>query len=482
MYELKTGWRLGSTARRKSYPGQIQASAIGVYCIQPDQTKMKSIYLRRLKRASIGSLLLGLLWFNVIMTLEGIGQTSPPPPKHVRARDLGIPFDGTPGPYNAITDVPEIEVGYKTLISGEGPTVIRKGPIRTGVTAILPRGKKDGSSVFAGFFVGNGNGDMTGTHWIDESGVLETPILLTNTLSVGIVRDAAAAWMIQRNRPRLFWYPVVAETADAYLNDMKGQHVTRQDAFDALNSAVGGPVAEGNVGGGTGMICNLFKGGSGTSSRVVKIDGHPYTVGVFVQCNYGRRGDLRIAGIPVGREMKAPPPCLAKQLDPVPEELKNANLPLCAKVSGVSNSDGYDPRTGAQGSIIVIVATDAPLTPDQLKRLARRVTLGLGRAGSNLDNSSGDLFLAFSTANEGADEGNSTGPQAAATSNVQRLISSVLDPLFQATAQATEEAVDNAMIAATTMTGANYLVISALPHAELQRVLRDHNIGPIAPR
>jgi D-aminopeptidase len=222
-----------------------------------------------------------------------------------RARDIGIPFDGTPGPLNAITDVAGVEVGYKTLISGEGKLVVGKGPVRTGVTAILPRGKSGKAGVFAGFFSGNGNGDMTGTHWIEESGVLETPILITNTNSVGVVRDAAVAWMVQRNQPGDFWYPVVAETADWLLNDIKGQHVTAQDALDALNSAKGGSIQEGNVGGGTGMICNGFKGGTGTSSR--KLDAHDggFTVGVLVQCNYGRLPQLRIAGIPVVREMRS---------------------------------------------------------------------------------------------------------------------------------------------------------------------------------
>ena len=285
-----------------------------------------------------------------------------------------------------------------------------------------------------------------------------------------------------RARPGLFWYPVVAETADAYLNDMKGQHVTRQDVFDALDSASGGQIAEGSVGGGTGMICNLFKGGSGTASRKVAVGTQTYTLGVFVQCNYGHRNDLRIAGIQVGREMRAPGPCFFKLLHPVPDELKHANLPLCTDGKAAIKPDDYDPRRAAQGSIIVIVATDAPLTPDQLKRLARRVPLGLGRAGSNLDDSSGDLFLAFSTANEGADSGNSDVGITTSARIVQRLASSALDPLFQATVQATEEAVDNSMIAAKTMVGANYLQIPALPHAELQRVLREHQVLSTEPR
>jgi D-aminopeptidase len=400
-------------------------------------------------------------------------------PKHVRARDLGVPFDGTPGTHNAITDVPGVEVGYKTLISGEGRTVIGKGPVRTGVTAILPRGKKDGASVFAGFFAGNGNGDMTGTHWIEESGVMETPILITNTLSVGVVRDAAVAWMTAQNRPGEFWYPVVAETADATLNDIKGQHVTKQDALEALNTAASGPISEGNVGGGTGMLCNGFKGGSGTSSRQVSIEGRTYTLGVFVQCNYGTRDELRIAGVPVAREMKASPFCLAKPLDPPPAALQRFKTPMCDKSildQAQDTANAGMPKEAEQGSIIVIVGTDAPLSPDQLKRLARRVPLGLGRAGSILGDSSGDLFLAFSTANKGADEGNGSAFDKPTVSKVERLISPSLNPLFKATAQATEEAVDNAMVAAKTMIGANYIVAPALPHDELQRVLRDHKL------
>ncbi|MGI8772319.1 MAG: P1 family peptidase [Acidobacteriaceae bacterium] len=397
-----------------------------------------------------------------------------------RARDLGVPFDGTPGPFNAITDVAGIEVGYKTLISGEGRLVVGQGPVRTGVTAILPRGKKNGASVFAGFFAGNGNGDLTGTHWIEESGVMETPILITNTLSVGVVRDAAAAWMTQQNHPGDFWYPVVGETADALLNDIKGQHVTKQDALDALNSAASGPVPEGNVGGGTGMLCNGFKGGSGTSSRRVSIGSKSYTLGVFVQCNYGGRNELRIAGIPVSREMKAPLPCFAKPLDPLPDHLKDAHLLPCDRALVDQAHGEYAETKGLQkpeqGSIIVIVATDAPLTADQLKRLARRVSVGLGRAGTILADSSGDLFLAFSTANQGADDGNSTARTQAPVSRVERLTSSSLNPLFLATVQATEESVDNAMVAAKTMIGADYILFPALPHAELQRVLSEHKL------
>jgi D-aminopeptidase len=403
-----------------------------------------------------------------LLAQTAANQTNP------RARDLGIPFDGMPGPLNAITDVKGVEVGYKTLISGEGKLVRGQGPVRTGVTAILPRGKAGTHSVFAGFFAGNGNGDMTGTHWIEESGVLETPILITNTLSVGVVRDAAVAWMAQQNRPGEFWYPVSAETADVPLNDIKGQHVTAQDAWDALNSAAGGAIAEGNVGGGTGMICNGFKGGTGTSSRRLIAGLGGYTIGVLVQCNYGGSQQLRIAGIPIAREMKLQSPCVEKQLTPPTTDWGGKPADVCDPKL-ISNADGM--RAPEEGSIIVIVATDAPLTPDQLKRLARRVPLGLGKAGSIEGDESGDLFLAFSTANSGADDGNSseTGfPFRNAT--VQRMESWQLDPIFAAVTQATEEAVDNVLVAAKTMTGANYWVVPALPHDQLTEILRKHDM------
>lgn len=395
-----------------------------------------------------------------------------------RARDLGIPFDGTPGPFNAITDVMGVEVGYKTLISGEGKLVVGKGPVRTGVTAILPRGKQGKQSVFAGFFSGNGNGDMTGTHWIEESGVLETPILITNTNSVGVVRDAVIAWLVQRNQPGDFWYPVVGETADWLLNDIKGQHVTAEDALAALNSATGGSIAEGNVGGGTGMICNGFKGGTGTSSRKLETRDGGFTVGVLLQCNYGRWPQLRIAGIPVAREMNIPQKrCVQRQLTPPTRDPYDGTVaPVCgtvpaARVDGASSRD--------VGSIIVVIATDAPLTPDQLKRLARRVPLGLGRAGAIEMTGSGDLFIAFSTANAGADEGNGANSSTPAPSKgvmVDRLISEQMNPLFTAVTEATEEAVDNALIAARTMTGPNYWVVPAIPQDQLKDILRKHNV------
>jgi D-aminopeptidase len=332
--------------------------------------------------------------------------------------------------------------------------------------------------VFAGFFSGNGNGDMTGTHWIEESGVLETPILITNTNSVGVVRDAAVAWMVQRNQPGDFWYPVVAETADWLLNDIKGQHVTAQDALDALNSATGGSIQEGNVGGGTGMICNGFKGGTGTSSR--KLDTHDggFTVGVLVQCNYGRLPQLRIAGIPVVREMQIQQKrCVQKQLSPPTLGSDGTVAPVCG---ANMTSSAHDADARDVGSIIVVVATDAPLTPDQLKRLARRVPLGLGRAGAIEMNGSGDIFLAFSTANVGADDGNSDEdadkPHPPRSVAIQRLVSWEMDPLFAAVTQATEEAVDNALIAAKTMIGPNYWVVPALPQDQLKAILRKHDV------
>ncbi len=392
----------------------------------------------------------------------------------LRARDLGVPFDGTPGPLNAITDVAGVEVGYKTLVSGEGRLVIGRGPVRTGVTAILPRGKQGTKSVFAGDFAGNGNGDMTGTHWVEESGLLETPILITNTGSVGVVRDAAVAWMVQRNRPGYFWYPVTAETANVPLNDIKGQHVTAQDAWDALNSAADGPLLEGNVGGGTGMICNGFKGGTGTSSRRLSAAEGGYTVGVLVQCNYGESSQLRVAGIAVAREMNLQRPCVAKLLDPPVLWWDGKPAPVCnPNVS--TNADGV--RAPEEGSIIVIVATDAPLTPDQLKRLARRVSVGLGRVGAIEGDESGDIFLAFSTANPGADEGNSAQPPFAdPNATIQRMQSWKMDAMFTALVQATEESVINTIVAAKTMVGADYWTIPALPHDQLQQVLRKHGL------
>ncbi len=354
-----------------------------------------------------------------------------------RARDLGVPFDGTTGPNNAITDVKGVEVGHTTLISGEGKLEVGKGPVRTGVTAIHPRGKSSNDAVFAAWFTLNGNGEMTGTTWVDDSGFLNGPVMITNTHSVGVVRDAVISWKVKHGSPDMegYWWslPVVAETWDGYLNDINGFHVKPEDAWHALDIAHSGPVEEGNVGGGTGMICNEFKGGIGTSSRVLDAKAGGYTVGVLVQCNYGSREQLRIAGVKVGRD--------------IPEHT-------------VWHKD--------VGSIIIVVATDAPLIPTQLKRMAKKISLGLGRDGSYSGDGSGDIFIAFSTANPGA-VGTSGIHQIAMLSNDS------LDPIFLATVQATEEAVVNAMVAAETMTGINNHTVVALPHDRLREVLKKYN-------
>jgi D-aminopeptidase len=354
-----------------------------------------------------------------------------------RARDLGVPFDGTTGPLNAITDVKGLEVGHTTLISGDATSKAGEGPVRTGVTAVLPHGKNSNAPVFAGWFTENGNGEMTGTTWVEDSGFLEGPVMITNTHSVGVVRDAVIAWRLKHGGPAKDGYswslPVVAETWDGYLNDVNGFHVKPEDAFHAIDTAQSGPVAEGNVGGGTGMICNEFKGGIGTASRVLDAKYGGYTVGVLVQCNYGQRDQLRIAGVPVGREIGGPM---------------------------VWDDD--------VGSIIVVVATDAPLIPTQLKRVARRVTLGLGRNGSYSGDGSGDIFIAFSTANARASS-------ADGLRQITMLPNDQINPIFLATVQATEEAVINALVAAETMTGKNGHTVYALPHDQLREVLKKYN-------
>jgi D-aminopeptidase len=421
-----------------------------------------------------GGLGVGLFSLLIVQGVVAAPAPATGPPSEARARDLGVPFDGTPGPLNAITDVPGIEVGFKTLVRGSGRLVVGQGPVRTGVTAIFPRGHRDMNSVLAGYFAGNGNGDMTGTHWIEESGVLETPILITNTNSVGVVRDAAITWIVRHQHPGHYFYPVSAETADDPLNDIRGQHVTTQDALDALDSAAGGAVAEGNVGGGTGMICNGFKGGTGTSSRRLDAQDGGYTVGVLVQCNYGLARYLRIAGIAVAREMHVQGACVTEQgtppvLDDDGKPAKICDPSLAAVADGIKKAE--------MGSIIVIVATDAPLTPDQLKRLARRVSVGLGRLGSIEGDGSGDIFLAFSTANTGVDEGNSAQPPySAPNARLERVQSWKMNPMFAAVIQATEESVVNAMVAAKTMVGADNWKVSALPHDQLQAVLKAHGL------
>lgn len=360
-----------------------------------------------------------------------------------RARDLGIPFTGTPGPFNAITDVKGVEVGYSTIISGQGKNIRGQGPVRTGVTAILPRGRNN-NPVYANWYTLNGNGEMTGTTWITESGFLETPIMITNTNSVGVVRDAVLKWFVKTGWYKEdFWYtyPVVAETYDGFLNDIYGFHVKESHAFEALDSARSGKLQEGNVGGGTGMMCLGFKGGTGTASRVMKINNKTYTLGVLVQSNFGSKNHFTIAGVPIGKELR----------DTLNYEFKKA--------------PSY--RQAGDGSIIVVVATDAPLLPHQLKRIAARVPLGVGIVGGRGENGSGDIFIAFSTANPNAFQRNQL-------TQVEELPNDFMNPLFDATVQAVEEAIINAMVAAETMEGINGNKAYALPHGAVMEILRKY--------
>jgi len=370
---------------------------------------------------------------------EPIKSQAPIEAKIVRARDLGIPFEGTPGKLNGITDVPGVEVGYTTLISGEGKLEVGKGPVRTGVTAILPRGHSSlNDPVYAGFFSLNGNGEMTGTAWVEESGFLEGPIAITNTHSVGVARDAVIAWQAtQGTGSQTLWsLPVVAETWDGWLNDINGFHVRPEDVWHALDTAHGGAIEEGSVGGGTGMICYEFKGGNGTASRKIDIrvskDAPPrsFVVGVFLQANFGRRPQLVIAGVPVGKEIPG-------------EVYKKEN-----------------------GSCIAVVATDAPLLPNQLKRLARRISLGIARTGTISGNSSGDLFIAFSTANPNVASADQI------THDVQTIPNDLMDPLFTGVVQATEEAVVNALVDNHSMTGRDNHRVEALPHNRLREIMK----------
>src|ERR1051326_788886 len=372
---------------------------------------------------------------------------SPPPTqlKIVRARDLGIPFEGTPGNLNAITDGGGVEVGYATLISGEGKLEVGKGPVRTGLTAILPRGHASlNDPVYAGFFSLNGNGEMTGTAWVEESGFLEGPIVITNTHSVGVARDAVIAWQLKQGGTgeSLWSLPLVAETWDGWLNDINGFHVKPEDVWHALDTAQGGAIEEGSIGGGTGMICYEFKGGNGTASRMVSVTvgggadpacettSRTYTVGVFLQANFGRRPQLIIAGVAVGQKIPG-------------QVYKKKN-----------------------GSCIAVVATDAPLLPDQLKRLARRVSLGIARTGTISGNSSGDLFVAFSTANPNVAIANQI------THDVQTIPNDLMDPLFAGVMQATEEAVVNALVDNHSMTGRDNHRVEALPHDRLRELMK----------
>ncbi|MAW96874.1 MAG: aminopeptidase [Rhizobiales bacterium] len=365
-----------------------------------------------------------------------------------RARDLGVPFVGEPGAFNAITDVAGVEVGYSTIISGEGDNLVGKGPVRTGVTAIFPRGKaKKFSPVYANWYSLNGNGEMTGTTWVTESGFLETPVMITNTNSVGEVRQAVLKWYVDTDwyRGEDWWYtyPVVAETYDGFLNDIYGFHVKEKHVLEAIADSKGGPIAEGNVGGGTGMMCLGFKGGTGTASRVFTINDSTYTVGALVQSNFGAKRNLTIAGVPVGVELKD-------------------------TLNYTFNAPPQSRRQEGDGSIIVIVATDVPLLPHQLKRIAQRIPLGVGIVGGRGSNGSGDIFLAFSTANENAfnrDE----------TTTVKSMANDQLMPVFEATVQAVEEAIINAMVAAETMTGINGNTAYALPHDLLIKTLKKYN-------
>ncbi len=368
----------------------------------------------------------------------------------MRARDLGLPFEGRPGLYNAITDVPGVEVGYSTIIRGEAHELngVDSDFARTGVTAILPHGKSR-SAVFAGHAVLNGNGEMTGLPWVIDSGFVHGPIMITNTNSVGIVRDSTSKWMLRSDAYPLtynggevvpgygFFYPVVAETFDGVLNNINGFQVKEENVFEALNAAHGGTIAEGCVGGGTGMICHGFKGGTGTASRVVDVDGVRYSLGVLVQANHGSRSELCVKGIPLGREIVG-----------------------CEK-----EIHGLAPVPGS-GSIIVIIATDAPFLPWQLSKIARRAGIGIGRLGAGNHSSSGDIFLAFSTANEHA--------FSPVPGKVDYMPDTMIDPFFVAAAQATEEAVMNALTAAETMIGRNLNTAYGMPHDQVQAIVRKY--------
>jgi D-aminopeptidase len=361
-----------------------------------------------------------------------------------RARDIGIPFNGTTGKFNAITDVKGVEVGYSTIISGQGKNVRGKGPVRTGVTAILPRGRNN-NPVFANWYSLNGNGEMTGTTWITESGFLETPIMITNTNSVGVVRDAVLKWFVKTGWYKEdYWYtyPVVAETYDGDMNDVYGFHVKESNAYEALDGAKSGNIKEGNVGGGTGMMCLGFKGGTGTSSRIVEIRDSTYTIGVLVQSNFGAKRQLTIAGVAVGEELK-----------------DTLNYEIIASPSYKQDGDG---------SIIVVVATDAPLLPHQLKRIAARVALGIGQVGGRGNNGSGDIFIAFSTANP-------TAFQRDSFTKIDQLPNDLMNPLFEATVQSVEESIINAMVAAETMEGINGNKAYGLPHKLVIDLLKKYN-------
>jgi D-aminopeptidase len=390
-------------------------------------------------------------------SLQAVAVVQTTPATKERAREMGLSavIGGTPGSLDAITDVAGVEVGHTTLISGTGRLDVGKGPVRTGVTIVHPRGKSSNDPVFAAWFTLNGNGEMTGTTWLRESGFLEGPIGITNTHSVGVVRDAILQWQAKRPGLQPWGLPVVAETYDGGLNDINGFHVTAAHTIAALDGATTGTVLEGNVGGGTGMTCHGFKGGIGTASRALPQDAGGYVVGVLVQCNYGRRSELRVGGVPVGEEIADLMPCIS--ID---------NPASASRRRRCTQADAMPDDAGA-GSIIIVVATDAPVLPHQLQRIATRASLGVGRMGGKGENSSGDIFVAFSTANPG------TGAEKA-TSRVEMLPNDRINPLFYATVQATEEAILNAMLAAETMTGADGLRMFALPHDRLMAAMRKY--------
>jgi D-aminopeptidase len=402
---------------------------------------------------------------SAVLTLAAGTLAAQPPAAKPRARDLNLPIGGTPGPLDAITDVAGVEVGHTTLISGGGRLVVGRGPVRTGVTVVFPRGKGSADPVFGAWFTLNGNGEMTGTTWLQESGVLEGPVAITNTHSVGVVRDAILQWQVGKPGLQPWGLPVVAETYDGSLNDINGFHVRAEHVTAALESARGGPVAEGNVGGGTGMVCHGFKGGIGTASRRLPATAGGYTVGVLVQCNYGARPELRVAGVPVGLEIPDLLPCVASA-----DTTLRPRARRCDAAGGAARDDAGPGSDAGAGSIIIVVATDAPLLPHQLKRIATRAALGVGRMGGKGENSSGDIFVAFSTANARAS--GDTG-----VARVEMLPNARINPLFYATVQATEAAIVNAMLAAETMTGADDYRVYALPIDRLRAAMRKYGRG-----
>jgi L-aminopeptidase/D-esterase-like protein len=372
-----------------------------------------------------------------------------------RARDLGIPFDGQPGPLNAITDVAGVEVGHVTLIEGDGALKVGTGPVRTGVTSIHPRGKTSNDPVLAGWFTLNASGEMTGTTWLEERGLIDGPISITNTHSVGVVRDASVAWMVDQGWSALWHAPVVAETYDGGLNDINGFHVTKEHALQAMANAMSGPVLEGAVGGGTGMVCNGFKGGIGTSSRRVDFMGETYTVGVLVQCNYNWDGhNLHLGGQDVSDRLRGGQHCYTDRS----LERHLPFFPYCGEETAGTAADG-----GRDGSIIIVVATDAPLLPNQLGRVAKRPSLAIGRLGGVSEDGSGDIFVAFSTANEGKVSENDF-------STVVAFPNNGLTTIFTATVQATEEAIVNAMVAAETVVGASGFRVEELPEDSVRAI------------